>query len=115
MPPHNRRPSALAKLPDPGARGHGDPHRMIVIVGAGPAGMAAARRARECGAEVTVVDENPVPGGQIWRGERRALVEGVRFISSARVVSGDAASQTLTIETDEGARELSYDALILAT
>ncbi len=38
-------------------------------MGAGPAGMAAALRARESGARVTVLDDNPAPGGQIWRGE----------------------------------------------
>lgn len=88
---------------------------MIVIVGAGPAGMAAARCARECGADVTVIDDNPAPGGQIWRGELRHLADGVRFVSSARVVSGNAAAKTLLLETASGAQELSYDKLILAT
>lgn len=39
----------------------------VVVVGAGPAGIAAATRAAEAGARVTVVDENPNAGGQIWR------------------------------------------------
>jgi NADPH-dependent 2,4-dienoyl-CoA reductase/sulfur reductase-like enzyme len=77
--------------------------------------MAAARRARECGAEVTVVDDNPAPGGQIWRGEGRWLADGVRFVPSARVVSGDTAAKTLLLETERGAGELPYDRLILAT
>ena len=88
---------------------------MIVIVGAGPAGMAAARRARECGADVTVIDDNRAPGGQIWRGEGRSLAPGVRFVNSARVVAGDATAKTLLVETEEGARVVSYDRLILAT
>jgi D-hydroxyproline dehydrogenase subunit alpha len=88
---------------------------MIVIVGAGPAGIAAARRARECGADVTVIDDNPAPGGQIWRGEGRCLPDGVRFVPSARVVSGDTAAKTLLVETERGAGELAYDRLILAT
>jgi len=87
---------------------------MIVIVGAGPAGIAAARRARECGAEVTVIDDNPAPGGQIWRGEGRSLADGVRFVS-ARVVSGDSVAKTLLLETECGAVQLAYDQLILAT
>jgi NADPH-dependent 2,4-dienoyl-CoA reductase/sulfur reductase-like enzyme len=37
------------------------------IVGAGPAGMAAATCLRRLGASVLVVDEGPAPGGQIWR------------------------------------------------
>ena len=88
---------------------------MIVIVGAGPAGIAAASRARECGAEVTVIDDNPAPGGQIWRGERRGLADGVRFVASARVVSGDSVAKTLLLETERGAAEMAYDRLILAT
>src|ERR1700722_13648029 len=100
MPGYDRRQGTRQKLPDPGSRRYGDPHRMIVIVGAGPAGIAAAGCARECGAEVTVIDDNPSPGGPIWRGERRLLAEGVRFVSSARVVSGDPAAKNLMLETE---------------
>lgn len=39
----------------------------LLIVGAGPAGMAAAVVARRYGLSVSVVDEQPSPGGQIWR------------------------------------------------
>jgi NADPH-dependent 2,4-dienoyl-CoA reductase/sulfur reductase-like enzyme len=39
----------------------------ILVVGAGPAGIAAAVTAAECGAHVGVVDDNPASGGQIWR------------------------------------------------
>jgi thioredoxin reductase/bacterioferritin-associated ferredoxin len=39
----------------------------IAIVGAGPAGMAAAVEAAGLGLEVLVLDENPAPGGQIYR------------------------------------------------
>jgi D-hydroxyproline dehydrogenase subunit alpha len=39
----------------------------IVVVGAGPAGMAAAVTAAEAGGRVALVDDNPAPGGQIWR------------------------------------------------
>lgn len=39
-----------------------------LIVGAGPAGMAAATVLAESGARVCVVDDQPGPGGQIWRG-----------------------------------------------
>lgn len=38
-----------------------------LIIGAGPAGMAAACAARECGLDVTVLDENASPGGQLFR------------------------------------------------
>lgn len=39
----------------------------LLIVGAGPAGMAAAVRARQVGLDVLVVDDHAAPGGQIWR------------------------------------------------
>lgn len=38
-----------------------------VVVGSGPAGMSAAIGLREHGLSVLVVDEQPAPGGQIWR------------------------------------------------
>ncbi len=39
----------------------------VLVVGAGPAGMAAAVRAAECGICVGIVDDNAAVGGQIWR------------------------------------------------
>jgi thioredoxin reductase/bacterioferritin-associated ferredoxin len=39
----------------------------LVIVGAGPAGLAAACSASNCGLEVTLVDEQSSPGGQLFR------------------------------------------------
>ncbi|SNR65679.1 NAD(P)/FAD-dependent oxidoreductase [Blastococcus mobilis] len=39
----------------------------VVVVGAGPAGLAAAGRAAALGADVALVDGAAVPGGQYWR------------------------------------------------
>lgn len=39
----------------------------LIIVGAGPAGMAAATTAAEAGARVLLLDDQPTPGGQIYR------------------------------------------------
>jgi NADPH-dependent 2,4-dienoyl-CoA reductase/sulfur reductase-like enzyme len=44
----------------------------LAIVGAGPAGMAAAALAAELGLATLVVDEQAEPGGQIYRGIERA-------------------------------------------
>lgn len=39
----------------------------IAVIGAGPAGIAAALAASRAGAAVTLVDEYSRPGGQIYR------------------------------------------------
>jgi D-hydroxyproline dehydrogenase subunit alpha len=39
----------------------------VAIVGAGPGGLAAALEFADAGASVVVVDEQPLPGGQIYR------------------------------------------------
>jgi len=40
----------------------------VAVIGAGPAGIAAALAASETGARVTLIDEHPAPGGQLrWR------------------------------------------------
>lgn len=39
----------------------------VVVVGAGPAGLAAACMTAEAGLTTLLVDENPAPGGQIYR------------------------------------------------
>lgn len=53
----------------------------LLVVGAGPAGMEAAIAARRHGLDVLVVDEQPAPGGQIWRGVETvsALPRGKRL------------------------------------
>jgi D-hydroxyproline dehydrogenase subunit alpha len=39
----------------------------LTVVGAGPAGIMAAYTAAEAGLEVTLIDDNPLPGGQFYR------------------------------------------------
>jgi NADPH-dependent 2,4-dienoyl-CoA reductase/sulfur reductase-like enzyme len=43
----------------------------LVVVGAGPGGIAAATVAAEAGLRVCLLDDNQIPGGQIWRGFRK--------------------------------------------
>ena len=52
---------------DATVRRYGDRVNRILILGAGPAGLAAALAAAPSGAAITIVDDNPLPGGQIWR------------------------------------------------
>jgi len=42
----------------------------VLVVGAGPAGLAAAVAAAEVGAQVVLVDAEAAPGGQFWRHRR---------------------------------------------
>ncbi len=48
----------------------------VAIVGAGPAGLMAAVAARRRGARVTLIDEAPRPGGQIYRQPHPAIDPG---------------------------------------
>ncbi|MEM1177040.1 MAG: FAD-dependent oxidoreductase [Acidobacteriota bacterium] len=41
----------------------------VVVLGGGPAGLAAAVSAGELGRTVAIIDDNPGFGGQIWRGQ----------------------------------------------
>ena len=50
--------------------------RSVVVVGAGPAGLAAAAAALAQGARVTLLDEARLPGGQIYRQADPALGDG---------------------------------------
>lgn len=43
------------------------PHVDVAVVGAGPAGLAAAAAAADRGASVAVIDSAEQPGGQYWR------------------------------------------------
>lgn len=39
----------------------------LLVIGAGPAGLAAATRAARLGLDTVLIDEQPAPGGQIYR------------------------------------------------
>jgi NADPH-dependent 2,4-dienoyl-CoA reductase/sulfur reductase-like enzyme len=91
----------------------------VVVIGSGPAGLAAACRAAESGVTVTMIDDNLQPGGQIWRGaavETRAwLRQQVRWISGVHVFDAPLPGR-LAIESADGtAHELEYQNLIVAT
>ncbi len=89
----------------------------VVVIGAGPAGLAAAARAIESGVSVAMVDDNPRPGGQIWRASsypKPWLRDKVELISGARVFAAPQPG-TLALETFHGERMLEYKQLILAT
>ena len=39
----------------------------VVVIGAGPAGLAAAIEVARAGGQVTLIDENTKPGGQLFK------------------------------------------------
>jgi NADPH-dependent 2,4-dienoyl-CoA reductase/sulfur reductase-like enzyme len=99
----------------------------ILIIGAGPAGLAAVDAAAKKNFSLTVVDDNPAVGGQIWRGENRRQAASevaewfdkfqaanVEFIGGAKVVARPQAN-LLIAETFDGLCEIRFQKLILAT
>ncbi len=99
-------------------------HRFdVLVIGAGPAGMAAAARAAGCGATVGIVDDNAGLGGQIWRGGENNVAarwiaplreEQVTKLFQTRVFD-QPESGVLLAESADDVRELRYKKLILAT
>ncbi len=54
-----------ANEPDPDHYEHQYAHCDVLVIGAGPAGLAAARSAVDSGARVMLCDEDPIPGGSL--------------------------------------------------
>ena len=89
----------------------------VLVIGAGPAGLAAARAARERGASVTLLDSSDQLGGQFWRhlpdtrpsaaerilhhgwGTFRALSDALESDSGCRIIRS---AQVWAIETSPG-------------
>lgn len=98
----------------------------VLVIGGGPAGIAAAVRAAECGAKVGIVDDNLTLGGQIWRGQEHdehmtnarswheRLRRGIDVLCGIRVVDQPEAG-VLLAEGIEDVLELRYKNLVLAT
>jgi NADPH-dependent 2,4-dienoyl-CoA reductase/sulfur reductase-like enzyme len=100
----------------------------VLIVGAGPAGMAAARAAWDAGRRVAVLDDNPLWGGQIARDWPRHLPPGAlmecieRFTNSGcvrrpgtSVVAAPEPGVLLAERAGGDPVEFAYDRLVLAT
>ncbi len=112
-------------------------HAEVIVVGAGPAGIAAATAAARHGQSVLLLDDNPALGGQIWRGGiepsnirnnkeharkdkaiRHLLSSGATLLSGYRVFDAPAPGvlQAICETADETVSALiQYDRLILAT
>jgi NADPH-dependent 2,4-dienoyl-CoA reductase/sulfur reductase-like enzyme len=98
----------------------------VVVVGAGPAGLAAADAAAAAGLDVLLLDAAPLPGGQIWRARQgvaappvartlaRLAPAGVRVLAATRVVMA-LPGRVLLVDGPHGAQRLHWNKLILAT
>ena len=99
----------------------------LVIVGGGPAGIAAACAASENFSSICVIDDNPGLGGQIWRGkethsplhesgdwfDRFRRSKNIHVMRGTRVF--DAPSErALRAETSDGVTKVGYEKLIIA-
>ncbi|MFL9813658.1 NAD(P)/FAD-dependent oxidoreductase [Stutzerimonas sp. VN223-3] len=103
-------------------------HYDILIVGAGPAGMAAALAAAPSGANIAILDDNPAAGGQIWRDgpqvdlpsialqQRQALADtaNIELHNGVRVIAAPGGKQLLLEDARQG-HLVGYDTLILCT
>jgi NADPH-dependent 2,4-dienoyl-CoA reductase/sulfur reductase-like enzyme len=96
----------------------------IVVVGGGPAGLAAAVHAAEAGAQTLLVDGYPRAGGQIWRHReapprparpwlRRFARSSARSVAGATVV--DATPRELLLDQGGRPRRVRCSRLVLAT
>ena len=98
----------------------------VLVIGAGPAGIAAAVCVAQSGASVGLVDDNANHGGQIWRGvvheqnDEAETWSGLLRSSSVTQLYGKRVFDQLSpgvllAEGTDGQSELRYQKLIVAT
>jgi D-hydroxyproline dehydrogenase subunit alpha len=95
----------------------------VVVIGAGPAGIAAAVAAAEAGVTTLLLDQAATPGGQIWRGDHpegapwleRLRAAGVRFEGSTTVFDAPAPRHLLAERNGSPISVIAERALVLAT
>lgn len=74
----------------------------LAIIGAGPAGLAAAGIAAEAGLDVALIDEGAAPGGQIYRGLASASAKRLQWLGEDYV----AGEQLLSAAVKPGVRHI---------
>ena len=118
-------PGAIEAPRDDGRAREPEPRLMtdVVVIGAGPAGIAAAVHAAEAGARTLLLDEQARPGGQVWRGDppraARAWLDrlersGAQVLAGATVVDAPAPGELLVARGDRPVR-VRFERLVLAT
>ena len=108
----------------------------VLVIGAGPAGMAAATVTASAGLKTLIVDEGPSPGGQFWRAvtttpllsrpvlgddywrgadiARNMLASGATYLAATQVWSLDADGRA-GLSADGAARYVEAKRVVIAT
>lgn len=68
-------------------------HHDVIVIGAGPAGMASASVLGEMGLDVLLLDEQPRPGGQIYRNIENAPESTLRLMGEDYAKGGRLAAR----------------------
>lgn len=104
----------------------------VIVIGAGPGGIAAATIAAEAGQSTCLLDDNAAPGGQIWRGFRpetaqkyphgRAFLHWMDRLTKTKCkvwpgwqVIDQPSENVLRLEREGEFRDIAFRKLILAT
>ncbi len=114
---HNAATGREAAMPQVVARGEG-PRRRVVVVGAGPAGLEAARVSAERGHAVTVFEAAEQAGGQVLliaRSPRRRELIGIIDWRLAELERLGVGLRTSTWATAEDVRAEGPDVVFIAT
>ena len=67
---------------------------MIIVIGAGPAGLAAAEAASRNGSDIALIDSSPRVGGQYWR--NRGAVKGYRSERADQIFAKISRAKSIT-------------------
>ena len=92
-------PGALDPRPDAARYEKVFAHCDVLVVGAGPAGLAAASAAARGGARVVLVDDQPEPGGSLLAASRELVDGGPAQAWVDRVAAELAAAPEVTVLT----------------
>jgi NADPH-dependent 2,4-dienoyl-CoA reductase/sulfur reductase-like enzyme len=87
----------------------------VAVIGAGPAGLAAADAAARQGVDVLLIDDNAAPGGQIWRGDAARARTAGRIHALTRTSVAGAAGGILLAQRGDQPITIAYESLILCT
>jgi len=94
-------------------------HFDVLVAGAGPAGIAAGCAAAESSARTCVIDDNPAPGGQIWRGDTsqrvtRLVESGANVMTSTTLIDCPSKGVAVVLRGTQSCT-ISWDRMVIAT